>query len=148
MFVIQSVAKNLGCIAQHSSVDVSEILRRYAPLDDKRMDVCRDTASLLLRMSISKVLSSLLLSLLVLLGVARLHLGEGQVREGTHEGTARTEVDARFLDERVAEVLLGHRALAGDTDLQAAEVAQTHDFRSGTRLNSSHHQVSRMPSSA
>ena len=39
VFVIQSEAKNLGCIAQHSPVDVSEILRRYAPLDDKRMDV-------------------------------------------------------------------------------------------------------------
>ena len=38
------------------------------------------------------------------------------------------EVDASLLDEGVAEVLLGYRTLARDTDLQAAQVAQSHNF--------------------
>ena len=45
VFVIQSEAKNLGSIAQHSPVDAPENLRRYAPLDDKEwLFVCRDAA--------------------------------------------------------------------------------------------------------
>ena len=65
---------------------------------------------------------------LVGLGVAGLHLGEGEVVEHTHDGRTRSEVDTRLLDERVAVVLFGHGSLAGDANLKATEVAESDDF--------------------
>ena len=69
-----------------------------------------------------------LLSLFISLGISRLYLAEGQVAEDTDERTARAEVDAGLLDERVRVVLLSFCALAGDTDLQSTQVAEADDF--------------------
>ena len=78
---------------------------------------------------VRQVLAAFFLGLfLVLLGVAGLHLGEGEVREHTHDSAARAEVDACLLDEAVVVVLLGYGTLRADADLHGAEVAQTDDF--------------------
>ena len=59
---------------------------------------------------------------------AGLYLSEGEVAEDVGEDGTRTEVDAGLLDEGFLPVFLLEGALAGDTDLESAKVAQADDF--------------------
>lgn len=74
---------------------------------------------------------------LFLAGLGRLHghLLVRQVGEDAHQHRAGSEIDACLLDEGSVIVLLSESTLAGDTDLEGAdlegaEVAQTDDFAS------------------
>ena len=67
---------------------------------------------------------------LVGLAAFRLYLDEGEVAEDVGEDGARAEVDAGLLDEGFFPFFFGHGTLAGDADLERADITQADDFAS------------------